>query len=166
MKSILLVFLLSFSCTKLDYHFSLQKIRFQEIFSISCFMWDVRHWCNLWDDTTHTPRQAWIIKCGIHLSWKAACTKHMSKFSSSSLAMLLEWTFLHPTFTKYTTNKLYLFSTKKGYYIIQQRLCKCHTDLLPDDSSSKQFCNPVGLSITWTKSRMFATGTTVNHCVE
>ena len=112
MKSTLLVFLHYFSYKKLDYHFSLQKIGFQEIFSISCFMWDVRHWCNLWDDTTHTPRQAWIIKCGIHLSWKAACTKHMSKFGSSSLTMLLEWTFLHPTFTKYTTSLTFLVQRK------------------------------------------------------
>jgi hypothetical protein len=77
-----------FTCRKLDYNSPLVSLA-------SCERWDTGV---VPKTRRETPRQTCIIKCGIHLSSKAACTKHRSGFGSSLLAMPFEWTFLHSIF--------------------------------------------------------------------
>ena len=96
-------FLSLFTCRHLDYNSSLASLASSE-------RWDTAVIPKM---RPLTSRQTWIIKYGIHLSSKAACTKQMSKFGYFIQAMAMEWTFLHPTFQQNTTNKLCLLMLRK-----------------------------------------------------
>jgi hypothetical protein len=138
--------------SSLSSFFSLVEKFITKFFTISCFMWliiygftwEVRHWwdhrhrgtcasinvVSIFPQRSHAPN-TWLNLGILTLYWQFHWNKH------SPLPYLYN-----------IQSTSFNFYYKEGY-IIKLRICTCHSDLLPDDNSSKQFCNIMCLSITW-----------------